>query len=467
MNPRNEWRVAGRLLALAFPVVATGLFAQQHEQPPAAGTPRDFRLAPRQTVTLPNGLKLSMVRYGAIPKVAVSIQVQSGAIDEGPQEVQLSVLTADLLLEGTASRSGPEISSQAADLGSTLSTAAGTDAITIGGEALSEYAERFMALAADVVLHPRFAEADVARIKGNEVRNNAIALAEAGEQARQEFRKLVFGDHPYARIYATAASLQGYTTAQVRGFYAKNFGARRTHIYVSGVFDPEAVERAVRAAFSTWGSGSAPTANPPTPTAKRQVQLLDRPGAVQSTVWVGLPVVDPTNPDWIRLNVTDALLGGAFGSRITRNIREDKGYTYSPFSFIWARPKTALWIEQADVTTAVTGASLKVIFSEIGRVRREAPPPAELTGIKNNLIGIFVIRNSSRRGVLGQLQFVDQHGLGDSYLANYVRGVLAVNPEDVRQTSDRYLDPGKMSIAIVGDRKTVDQQVEPYRPRNP
>ena len=120
------------------------------------------------------------------------------------------------------------------------------------------------------------------------------------------------------------------------------------------------------------------------------IEILDRPGAVQSTVWIGLPVADPTSADWNRIHVTDALLGGAFGSRITRNIREDKGYTYSPFSFLWSRPKTALWIEQADVTTVVTGASVKEIFGEIDKLRSEAPPATELDGMPSS-------RESARR----------------------------------------------------------------------
>ena len=233
------------------------------------------------------------------------------------------------------------------------------------------------------------------------------------------------------------------------------------------MFDAAVVERAVRAAFGGWPAGAPVTVRPPTPVARRQLEILDRPGAVQSTVWIGLPVADPTSPDWNRIHVTDALLGGAFGSRITRNIREDKGYTYSPFSFLWSRPKTALWIEQADVTTAVTGASVKEIFGEIDKLRSEAPPATELDGIKNNLVGIFVIQNSSRRGVIGQLQFVDQQGLGDAYLAGYVRNILAVTPDEVKQTTIRYLDPARMTIAVVGDKRVIEQQLEPYRPRVP
>jgi predicted Zn-dependent peptidase len=194
-------------------------------------------------------------------------------------------------------------------------------------------------------------------------------------------------------------------------------------------------------------------------TAKRQIDVIDRANSVQSSIWMGLPVADPSNADWVKMNVTDALLGGAFGSRITSNIREDKGYTYSPSSFIWTRKKASMWVETADVTSNVTGASLSEIFKEIDRLRTEAPPQAELDGIKNNLAGIFTVQNSSRYGLINQLEFVDLHGLGDDFVTNYVKNLLAVTPEDVRATAEKHLDPQKISIAIVGTKKDIEKQL--------
>ena len=115
---------------------------------------------------------------------------------------------------------------------------------------------------------------------------------------------------------------------------------------------------------------------------------------------MGLPVIDPSNPDYVGVQVMDALLGGSFGSRITSNIREAKGYTYSPNSVINTHYRDAYWAETADVTTGVTGASLKEIFYEIDRISKEAPTDDEMNGTKNYMAGIFVIRNSSRRGVV-------------------------------------------------------------------
>ena len=138
---------------------------------------------------------------------------------------------------------------------------------------------------------------------------------------------------------------------------------------------------------------------------------------MQSTIYLGLPVVDPSHPDYVALRVTDAILGGSFGSRITSNIREQKGYTYSPFSTINPFLKNAYWAEIADVTTNVTGPSLKEIFLEIDRLQSEPPSTQELQSIQKYLAGIFVLQNSSRNGIINQLQFTELHGLGEAYRA--------------------------------------------------
>jgi len=239
--------LAGLSLA-AMPALA------QKEAPPAPGTPKDFRLPPRKTVALPNGMKLTMVRYGTVPKVAVSLEIGTGNIDESSAETQLSGLTADMLLEGTTTRTSADISRQAAEMGGSLDAGSGDDQVSVGGEVLSENSEAFVALVADVVLHPKFAEADAARLRSNRIRDNAIALSQPGQITRQKFRQMVFGDHPYARIFAPESIMAGFTAARVRAFHTRNFGARRAHLYVSGVFDAAKVERAVRSAFKRWAA---------------------------------------------------------------------------------------------------------------------------------------------------------------------------------------------------------------------
>jgi predicted Zn-dependent peptidase len=460
--------VIRRLLSVLLALGAAGApLAAQKEAPPAAGTPKPYKVPPRRSITLPNGMRVTLVPYGIVPKVAVSLAIATGTIDENPDQVQLSSLTASMLLEGTTTRSAADISRSAAEMGGSLAAGSGDDDVTVGGEVLSEFGPQYAALLADVVLHPRFSENDVSRLGTNLMRDNAIGMQQSGQVARVKFRTMIFGDHPYARVIAPEAMIKGYTAAVVRAFYAKNYGARRAHLYISGVFDAAKMERAVRLAFGRWPAGPPATINPPAVSSRRQVELVDRTDAVQSTIRMGVPVVDPANPDYIRVGVTDAVLGGSFASRITSNIREDKGYSYSPFSFVSTWPRVGIWTEVADVTTDVTGASLKEILGEVDRLRNEAPPAGELTGIKNGLTGQFIIQNSSRFGLIGQLQFVDQYALGDQYLSRYVTNVMAVTPEQVQQMARKYFDPSKMTITVVGDRKTVEPQLAPYRGGTP
>jgi predicted Zn-dependent peptidase len=192
------------------------------------------------------------------------------------------------------------------------------------------------------------------------------------------------------------------------------------------------------------------------------VNLIDRPGAPQSTIVLGMPTIDPSNDDFIALSVMNALLGGSFASRITRNIREDKGYTYSPGSQLSTRYRDAYWAENADVTTAHTGASLKEIFAEIDRLQAQPPDEKELTGIKNYLAGTYVLQNSSRGGITAQLQYVDLHGLPADYLNTYVKKVYAVTPQQVTDMAKKYVRDEQATIVIVGDRKVIEEQVKGF-----
>jgi zinc protease len=444
----------------AVTLAAPEAIAQQKEMPPPVGQPKPFRLPERRSFTLDNGMHVSMVPFGTVPKVFVRLAIMAGNVDEKPDQIWLADVAADLLQEGTTTRSAAQIASDAASMGGSLAVNVGPDRSNVTGDVLGTRGPDFVRLVADVVRHPRFPESELPRIIANRVRQLAIAQSQPQAIASERFAKLVFGDHPCGRTYPTEAMLESYTIDQVRGFWRDNVGAARAHLYVTGVYDPAAMERAIRDAFGDWERGPAPTtaAPPPAPTS-RTVALIDRPDAVQSTIYLGLRVPGPSDPNWVPLEVTNSLLGGAFGSRITTNIREQKGYTYSPFSYFNALKEGTYWAEAADVTTNVTGPSLTEIFGEIDRLQREAPPEAELRGIQNNMAGTFVLQNSSRSGVAGRLAYVDLYGLGDDYLRDYVQNVLAVTPEQVRAMTARYLRPEQMQLVVVGDRKVVEEQL--------
>jgi zinc protease len=443
---------------LAAPVVAVA----QRDVPPSPGTPKSFRLAAPRTFQLANGMRVTLTPFGTTPKAHVRLVLRAGALNEGARETWLSGLAGDMLVEGTTTRSASQLAEDFASMGGSLFAFAGADETSVGAEVLAERTGDAVALIADAAQHPAFPAASFERARETRLRQLAIALSQPQPIALSTFRQAMYGDHPYARLYPTEAQLKGYTLEQTRGFWARNSGAQRAHLYVAGVFDAAAVEQAVRRTFDGWARGPAPLVKPPAPVSRRQLQLVDRPKAVQSTIAMGLPVLAPSNRDWIGLNVTNALLGGSFGSRITSNIREDKGYTYSPFSQVSARVQDAYWMESADVSAEHTGASLQEILREVDRLRTSPPTPQELRGIQNYAAGIFTIQNSSRSGIVSQLQFANLHGLGSAYLTSYVDNVMKVTPTDVQRVTQRYIDPAKMTIVVVGDSATVAPQLQPF-----
>jgi predicted Zn-dependent peptidase len=231
---------------------------------------------------------------------------------------------------------------------------------------------------------------------------------------------------------------------------------------VVGRFDAGAVESAIRASLGDWKDGVSAMKPRVAPVSKRAVYFIERPGAVQSTLNIGLPTIDAAHADYLALTVMNSLLGGSFDSRITSNIREQKGYTYSPFSAVSSRLGASSWSEVADVTTKDTGASIKEILGEIERLRNEPPSETELRGIQNYLAGTFVLRNSARAGIAAQLAFLDLYGLSEDYLRSYVQRVYALTPADIQRMARTYIDPAKLAFVVVGDRAVVMDQIKTY-----
>ncbi len=444
--------------------VLMGAAIAQKQKPPEGGIPKDFEISKTKTFELDNGLKATLVPYGNLPKVTVRIVVRAGNLNEAENEVWLADLMGDLIKEGTQTRTSDQISEQVAGMGGTLSVDVGSDLTTLASDVLSEFGPDLVALLADVVQNPLFPESEVARLKRDMLRNLSIEKSQPGQLAQEKFLKVLYPDHPYGRMFPSTDIVASYTAAKVRAFYDNNFCAARCHVYIAGRFDEKAVEKAVRASFAAWPKGPEPLISPPKPSTTRKVWIVDRPGAPQSTLYIGLPVIDASHKDYVRLLVANSLLGGSFTSRITSNIRENKGYTYSPFSMVSTRYRDAYWLEVADVGTEVTSPALKEIFYEIDRLRKEPPGEEELQGIQNYMAGVFVLRNSDRGGIIGQLSFLDLHGLDRSYLTNYVRNVHAVTPEDVRRITDECLKDREMVIVIAGDKKKILKSVSAFGP---
>ena len=437
-----------------------GVFsANAKETPPAGGQPKDFVVPQTDTMTLANGLKITFIPYGKTPKVTLQLRTNTGNIDDG-ENIWLSDISYEMLRQGTTTYTAKALAETVASMGGEVNTSVGMDASFVGMSVLSEFGDDAVGLIADMVMNAKFEANDLERIKTDTERRLSVALSNPSSIANEAFYHSVYGNHPYGRLYPTSESLKALSVENTADFVKTHIVPNRSHLYVSGVFDKNSIANAVESAFSQWEKGQPIERKTVLTKSGPSFELLEREDAPQSTLRLGLATLAPAHEDYMKMSLMNTLLGGAFASRITSNIREDKGYTYSPRSAMVDRVGTGVWYEAADVTAESTGAALDEIIKEINLLANEAPTAEELEGIKNYMAGIFVLRNSSRTAIISQLAFTELHGLDESYLADYVKTIYAITPEEIKAVTAKYLDVNKMHLTIVGDTESVMPQLK-------
>ncbi len=426
---------------------------------PPLGSPRPFILPASERYTLANGMTVTLIPYGRVPKTMMRLEIGAGEIEEGAS-VELASLTATMLKEGTRSRDAAAIAAAAAGMGGSLATHGTNGGTAVRVSGLSDFAPQMAALIGDVVRHPSFPAAAFARIRADTVRAWTAAATSPGALASSALSHAMFGDHPYGRPMPTAAQLERYTVEDLRRFHAANFGARRARLYVAGRFDAATLKAAIERAFGDWQPGPAPLSLPPTLRPGPHIVLVDQPGALQTNVTIRTPMPPAGSPDTVPLRVAIELLAGSFSSRIVRNIREDKGYTYSPISAYQQRRGVTFWMFAVDVTTAVTGPALKEIFHEIRTLQTTPPPPAEAEGMRNWTVGQFMLENSQSSSLIDLMVERDIEGLPATSLDGFVPAAMAVTAPQMSAMVRRYMPLDRLSMTIAGDLAVIRPQLE-------
>ena len=432
-----------------------------------AEAPEVGRLAPFSLPTVvrthtDSGVELQLVVAGSVPKASIRLVLPLGTAYEAAGQTWISRLVSEYLKEGAGDLDGTGLADAVARMGGHLNVNVDDDTMTISSSVLGEHASDFVKLLGQIVREPTFPVSELDRLKSDLHRNLDLATAQPGALAAAAFRRALYGGHPYGRLLTRSEVIDSFSAEGAREFFEARAIPGGARLYVAGSFDATEVSRAAESAFQGWDGTAAAEAVPATPSSVRAIHLVDRPGAEQSTLSVGLPVPDPTDESYVPLAVTNSLLGGSFYSRITLNIREDKGYTYSPRSALSTHPGAAHWVESADVTTNVTGASLHEIFAEVNRLGAEPPTAEELEGIQNYVAGAYVLRHATPGGILDQLAFLDLHGLDHEWAAAYVDRVLALSADEIQQIAHDHLRADEMVIAIVGDAAVIRDEIEPF-----
>jgi zinc protease len=451
-----------RSLSVAAAVVlATATAGAQALPKPEVAPERPFAPPPRVERTLSNGLRVVAVRYGSVPKLSAILTVKAGLAVDPPAKSGLAQIVAEAAQEGTTTRSSEQLKREVFALGATLSGAAGQDSTSLQMRGLSETLPRMLALLADVVRNPTFPQAELDLITANTAQQLQAQLASPQYVANKTFRQALFGEHPYARIGVTPESLPAIDRASLVEFHKTYFRPNHAFLVVVGDAAPEAVFAAAEQAFGSWPRGAVPAATPSAlPALKgRRLVFVQRPNSVQSSISVGNFSIKRDDERWYTLQLANQIYGAAFDSRLVRNIREEKGYTYSPQSMFQAMADGGFYRAVADVRNEVTGATIKEIYAEIDKLRAGGPESEELSDAKQYSRGVFLLQNATQAGFASTINTVNTFGLPRDYPETFQRQISQPSAEAIKTGAGMLLGSDDSVVVVVGDYPKVKEQL--------
>ncbi|MDQ1524755.1 MAG: zinc protease, partial [Pyrinomonadaceae bacterium] len=411
---------------------------------------------------LSNGLEVFLVRHSELPVVNMNLIIRSGAAADPENLPGAASLTADLLDEGTKTRNALDISNALASVGARMSVSAGWDSTNAELLTLTRHLDRALEVYADVLLNPAFPEADLKRLRGSRLaslqqqRDNADAIAGV------VYSSILYGSkHPYGRpLSGNEASLNAITDADVRRFYETYYRPNNAALIVAGDVTAATLLPKLERAFAAWKPAQVPASDvSATPPARERagIYLVDKPGAAQSVIQIGQVGVARSTPDYFPLLVLNSMLGGQFVSRINLNLREDKGYTYGARSGFDYRRGAGPFSASGGVFTNVTKESVSEFLKELRGIRGEIPvTERELEYAKQGILRGFPRGFETPDQIAGRLATVVLYNLPDDYFNSYSARVRAVTLADITRVANRYLDPSRMAILVVGDRKAIE-----------
>lgn len=436
------------------------LLAQQKANLPKPGPNPTFALPQIEKKKLSNGLNVWVVHQSELPIVSMSMVLGSGGTLDPADRSGVASFTANMLNQGTKTRSANDISNQLQEIGANLGTGAGWDSSSVSMQTLTKSMDKALDIYADVLLNPVFPATEFDSSKRRAMTAFRQRKSSPTAVAGVVYDKVLYGDQPYGRqLSGDEKSVGAMTRDDLVKFYETNYRPNNSTLIVVGDVNVKTLMPRLEKALGGWTSGPVPAMGTPGSQmmGKPGIYLVDKPGAAQSSVSIGQVGVERSNPDYFALQVMNSILGGGGSARLFMNLREDKGYTYGAYSRFTFRRGAGPFSASAEIQTGSTKESVIEFMKELNGIRGSIPvTQEELENNKQSLIRRFPSGFETDGAISGQLSNLVTYGLPDSYFNDYIAMVNAVTIEDVNRVANKYLDPSKMAIVIVGDRKVVE-----------
>ena len=467
-------RAAGRALrpglaAVALAAIVTTawpLAAQKPDRsaPPKPTAPPALKLPPVQKHELANGLDVWIVEQHEVPMVQANLIVRAGSAADPAGKYGVAAMTANMLDEGAGGRSALELADAIEFLGASLNTASTFDYSAVRLSTPVTKLDDALRLMADVVMRPAFPADELERLRKERLTRLLQARDDPAAIIEIAFPRLVFGeDHRYGTAAAgDEADAKTMSLEDIRAFYTAYYRPGNSTLLIVGDVTPAAVIPLLEKTLGTWKPSGAEGKATPLPAAtqlaKRQIYIIDKPGAAQSQIRIGWVGVPRSTPDYATLQVLNTILGGAFTSRLNTNLRETHGYSYGAFSGFEERISPGAFSARAGVQTDKTAEALKEFFNEFAGILKPIPGD-ELDKAKNYVALGFPAEFESTGDLARKLEEQVVHNLPEEYFPSYIRSVTQVKGSEVEQAAAKYIQPDKFAVVIVGDRKVIEAPI--------
>lgn len=449
--------------ALAAPAAAqdappaeTGAAVVDRSQPPSPGTPRPFTLPAVRSLELPNGLSVTLVDRDGLPTIAARLSVRAGN-DASVDNIAVAHVTARTVRDGTAAWPSPQSVAAFID-GNGIEYGANVEAnrATFSADALSNAAEPVLTLLTEVAARPLLADDRVTARRGEYQSELELERSQPAFHRNRLSYRVLFGDHPYAALYADAEAIAATTPERARAFHSETYRPNRARLVLVGDL-PDDVDALLARTLGAWERGGADYAAPASPNLRpcNAAHVVVRPDSAQTSIaWLGVGVDEGTEGFFEAL-VANQVLGGGASARLFMNLREDKSYTYGAYSVLSELLNAPIFRAQSDVRSDVTLPALQEFLVEFRRLREE-PVPADEVGIATSyLSGVFPIQLETNRQLADRLSQLLDLGLPADYLEGYRAAVTAISPESASVAGASLVADGTLELVLVGEEDVV------------
>jgi zinc protease len=425
---------------------------------PVPGDPRPYEFPATIRTVLDNGMQVVVTPMPGRELVSASLVVRSGAADEPAERGGATVLAARGLTEGTDAYDAIALSEAAERLGASLHAESGWDATSAGLDVPESRLAPAAELLAEVVLRPSFPESEIHRLRDERLTDLLQAKADPRRRAEEAFVAAIYGpSSPYHRpAGGLAETVETLEPEHLRAIHDQAFHPSQAALIVVGDVEPSSAVAIAESLFGAWDGAAAEAAaiDDAGAVAERFVRVVHRPGSVQTEIRIGHPGLARRHPDFHAVSVMSMILGGLFNSRLNRNLREEKGYTYGASAGFDLRRARGPFSARAAVNSEATVPALREFFAELEGIRDVPVTEDELRAARDFLIGVFPLRFETPGPVAGSLAGLFVHGLPHEELTRYREAIEAVTVADVQRVAQQHINPDRAAVVLVGDHDT-------------